>query len=593
MAKTSTNYIFLKSSNHSDLLVRNIIGVLAGGFIEEYKRVCFVMLGEMSLEINNYIGHYNNSRKKLSSFDGNLFRIEIMTPIVLDVKEDKEETNKLLFGANIHSAQHVWKLYSQISKFDFDMLRRGDIVTIVSSTEIPSTLAMLSYVKALIPSEGNISFRHICEYEYTIDKEKRELNKTLIDCFVDVSDSIVVGDRTDQYKSGMTLMQTAVAILDQKSVNRGCIPEINNNKSILYYTPLDLNSPSVTNSLYKMDLLLQLSKMVKEQNNDIKKWIRNNDITCNSIDDVLGKDINAIVYMYKSTIDSIPIDHFRISHTNPYLFNFIKNINTSSVQINGLTVEEKRKLLLNEVVEAIKGVDKEISFCKAPQKKYNRSQTISPHIFDNSLSEIPSPSFWWEQTNLSFCYKVEEMKEAKMLRSYCLDLWELFFEVQKTKVCDVLNISECVLSSSEDYNMLAIKNTQTGKRLFEDRIMYMVSSAKNKELIAFSSPLTGFATIPNNEYDICINNRYYLRQDHILDLNERSPYFQAFIYNYARCIGGFSDEFVDYIHRQLTDDDKHDEDSKGRNIFKLYPQFRQHIGVEIIKGFYSNNNDIK
>lgn len=592
MAKTSTNYIILKSSNHSDLLVRNIIGVLAGGFIEEYKRVCFVMLGEMSLEINNYIGHYNNSRKKLSSFDGNLFRIEIMTPIVLDVKEDKEETNKLLFGANIHSAQHVWKLYSQISKFDFDMLRRGDIVTIVSSTEIPSTLAMLSYVKALIPSEGNISFRHICEYEYTIDKEKRELNKTLIDCFVDVSDSIVVGDRTDQYKSGMTLMQTAVAILDQKSVNRGCIPEINNNKSILYYTPLDLNSPSVTNSLYKMDLLLQLSKMVKEQNNDIKKWIRNNDITCNSIDDVLGKDINAIVYMYKSTIDSIPIDHFRISHTNPYLFNFIKNINTSSVQINGLTVEEKRKLLLNEVVEAIKGVDKEISFCKAPQKKYNRSQTISPHIFDNSLSEIPSPSFWWEQTNLSFCYKVEEMKEAKMLRSYCLDLWELFFEVQKTKVCDVLNISECVLSS-EDYNMLAIKNTQTGKRLFEDRIMYMVSSAKNKELIAFSSPLTGFATIPNNEYDICINNRYYLRQDHILDLNERSPYFQAFIYNYARCIGGFSDEFVDYIHRQLTDDDKHDEDSKGRNIFKLYPQFRQHIGVEIIKGFYSNNNDIK
>lgn len=582
MTKTSTNYIFLKSSNHSDLLVRNIIGVLAGGFIEEYKRVCFVMLGEISSEINNYIEHYNNSRKKLSSFDSDLFRIEIMTPIVLDVKEDKEETNKLLFGANTHSAQLVWKLYSQISKFDFDMLRSGDIVTIVSSTEFPSTLAMHSYVKALIPSESNnISLRHICEYEYTIDKEKRELNKTLIDCFVDVSDSIVVGDRTDQYKSGMTIMQTAVAILDQKSVNKGCIPETNNNKNNLYYTPLDLNSPSVTNSLYKMDLLLQLSNMVKEQNSDIKKWIRNNDITCSSIDDVLSKDIIAIINMYKSTIDSIPIDHFRISHTNPYLDNFIKNINTTSVQINGLTVEEKRKLWLKKVVEAIKGVNKEISFSKAPQKKYNRSQTVSPHIFDNSLLEIPSPSFWWEQTNLSFCYKAEGLKEAKMLRSYCLDLWELFFEVQKTKVCDVLNISECVLSS-ENYNMLAIKNTQTGKRLFEDGIMYMISSVRNKELIAYSSPLTGFATIPNNEYDICINNRHYLHQDHILDLKERSPYFQAFIYNYSRCIGGFSDEFIDYIQRQLTDDDKHDEDSKGRNIFKQYPQFRHHIGIEII-----------
>lgn len=582
MTKTSTNYIFLKSSNHSDLLVRNIIGVLAGGFIEEYKRVCFVMLGEISSEINNYIEHYNNSRKRLSSFDCDLLEIEIMTPIVLDVKEDKEETNKLLFGANTHSAQLVWKQYSQISKFDFDMLRSGDIVTIVSSTEFPSTLAMHSYVKALIPSESNnISLRHICEYEYTIDKEKRELNKTLIDCFVDVSDSIVVGDRTDQYKSGMTIMQTAVAILDQKSVNKGCIPETNNNKNNLYYTPLDLNSPSVANSLYKMDLLLQLSNMVKEQNSDIKKWIRNNDITCNSIDDVLSKDIIAIINMYKSTIDSIPIDHFRISHTNPYLDNFIKKINTTSVQINGLTVEEKRKLWLKEVVEAIKEVNKEILFSKVPQKKYNRSQTVSPHIFDNSLLEIPSPSFWWEQTNLSFCHKAEGLKEAKMLRSYCLDLWELFFEVQKTKVCDVLNISECVLSS-ENYNMLAIKNTQTGKRLFEDGIMYMISSVRNKELIAYSSPLTGFATIPNNEYDICINNRHYLHQDHILDLKERSPYFQAFIYNYSRCIGGFSDEFIDYIQRQLTDDDKHDEDSKGRNIFKLYPQFRQHIGIEII-----------
>lgn len=581
MTKTSTNYIFLKSSNHSDLLVRNIIGVLAGGFIEEYKRVCFVILGEISSDISDDIQYYNKSRNRLSSFDCDLFGIEIMTPIVLDVKEYKEETNKLLFGANTHSAHLVWKLYSQISKFYFDMLRSGDIVTIVSSTEIPSTLAIHSYVKALIPSEVNISLRHICEYEYTIDKEKRELNKTLIDCFVDVSDSIIVGDRTDQYKSGMTIMQTAVSILDQKSVNKGCIPETNNNKNNLYYTPLDLNSPSVTNSLYKMDLLLQLSNMVKEQNSDIKKWIRNNDITCNSIDDVLGKEINAIVYMYKSTIGSIPIDHFRISHTNPYLDNFIKNINTTSVQINGLTVEEKRKLWLKEVVEAIKGVNKEISISKAPQKKYNRSQTISPHIFDNSLSEIPSPLFWWEQTNLSFCYKAEGLKEAKMLRSYCLDLWELFFEVQKTRVCDVLNISECFFSS-ENYNMLGIKNNRIGKRLFEDRIMYIVSSVRNKEQIAYSSPLTGFATIPNNEYDICINNRHYLHHDHILDLNERSSYFQAFIYNYTRCVGGFSDEFIDYIHRQLTDDDKHDEDSKGRNIFKLYPQFRQHIGIEII-----------
>lgn len=581
MTKTSTNYIFIKPSNHSDLLVRNIIGVLAGGFIEEYKRVCFVMLGEISSEINNDIEHYNNSRKKLSSFDCDLFRIEIMTPIALDVKEDKEETNKLLFGANTHSAQLVWKLYSQISKFDFDMLRSGDIVTIVSSTEKPSTLAMHSYVKALIPSESNISLRHICEYEYTIDKEKRELNKTLIDCFVDVSDSIVVGDRTDQYKSGMTIMQTAFAILDQKSVNKGCIPETNNNKNNLYYTPLDLNSPSVTNSLYKMDLLLQFSNMVKEQNSDIKKWIRNSDITCSSIDDVLSKDIIAIINMYKSTIDSIPIDHFRISNTNPYLNDFIKKINTTSVQINGLTVEEKRKLWLKDIIEAIKSVNKEISFSKSSQKKYNYSQTISQHIFDNSLLEIPSPSFWWEQTNLSFCHKTEGLKEAKMLRSYCLDIWELFFEAQQTKVRDVLNISECVLSS-ENYNMLAIKNTQTGKRLFEDGIMYIISSVRNKELIAFSSPLTGFATIPNNEYDICINNKHYLHQDHILDLNERSPYFQAFIYNYSRCIGGFSDEFIDYIHRQLTDEDKHNEDCKGRNIFKLYPQFRQHIGIEII-----------
>lgn len=72
--------------------------------------------------------------------------------------------------------------------------------------------------------------------------------------------------------------------------------------------------------------------------------------------------------MYKSTIDSIPIDHFRISHINPYLDNFIKNINISSEQINGLTVKKKRNLWLKDVIEAIKNINKEISFSKAPQK---------------------------------------------------------------------------------------------------------------------------------------------------------------------------------------------------------------------------------
>lgn len=66
------------------------------------------------------------------------------------------------------------------------------------------------------------------------------------------------------------MMQTTVAILDHKSVNEGYIQETNKDKNNLYYTPLDLNSPSVTISLYKMDLFLQLSNMLKEQDSDIK-----------------------------------------------------------------------------------------------------------------------------------------------------------------------------------------------------------------------------------------------------------------------------------------------------------------------------------
>ena len=92
-------------------------------------------------------------------------------------------------------------------------------------------------------------------------------------------------------------------------------------------------------------------------------------------------------------------------------------------------------------------------------------------------------------------------------------------------------------------------------------------------LSAITSPFTGFAII---DVDKALEDK-----SKVLDLGERSLEFQTFIYNYVRCIGGFSDNFFNYILQQVKREYQYKEEGRGSNLFRLYPQFRKHIPLNI------------
>ena len=66
------------------------------------------------------------------------------------------------------------------------------------------------------------------------------------------------------------------------------------------------------------------------------------------------------------------------------------------------------------------------------------------------------------------------------------------------------------------------------------------------------------------------------------ELKDRESDFQIFLYNYVRCIGDFSKEFTNYVSQQLNESVRHEQDSKGLNIFKIYSDLGHHVGLELV-----------
>ena len=118
-----------------------------------------------------------------------------------------------------------------------------------------------------------------------------------------------------------------------------------------------------------------------------------------------------------------------------------------------------------------------------------------------------------------------------------------------------------------------METTSVGKQLINEQVIFYIYPINDVSLCATTSPFTGFAII---DIDKSLEDK-----SKVLDLGDRSQDFQTFIYNYVRCIGGFSDNFFNYILQQVKRENQYKEEGRGSNLFRLYPQFRKHIPLNI------------
>ena len=86
---------------------------------------------------------------------------------------------------------------------------------------------------------------------------------------------------------------------------------------------------------------------------------------------------------------------------------------------------------------------------------------------------------------------------------------------------------------------------------------------------AVSSPLTGFCLAPQSEILTT------------LDFSERDTDFKQFLYMYTKMFEmSFSRRFISYLEKSLgTERSKFD--ALGKDIIRHYPEYRDHIGVNI------------
>lgn len=122
---------------------------------------------------------------------------------------------------------------------------------------------------------------------------------------------------------------------------------------------------------------------------------------------------------------------------------------------------------------------------------------ISVELYDVNM-QSPSPTFLWELSDLSFCTSAMNLTKAKILRSYCLDLWEIFYRYDKKSIaCSNIQVVECLLPTLNTNMPFTFSITKIGKKLCEDMYLYVVWDKEHTK-IAFTSPATGFAIINNN-----------------------------------------------------------------------------------------------
>ena len=267
-------------------------------------------------------------------------------------------------------------------------------------------------------------------------------------------------------------------------------------------------------------------------------------------------------------------DHFQVLLDASDISNFSQCLNQEKSKLKGLREDEIRKIRMNSIIKAL---------AKSTSDGVSDKIDTELWISDSDYSKMPflpiiklndpSPFYPWELTNYAFDMNLIEDKEAKCLRSACLDFWETFFEQRKEELLRNYKVEEIRINNMANNERCILETTSVGKQLISEQVIFFIYPINGVSLSAITSPFTGFAII---DVDKALEDK-----SKVLDLGERSLEFQTFIYNYVRCIGGFSDNFFNYILQQVKRENQYKEEGRGSNLFRLYPQFRKHIPLNI------------
>lgn len=579
MESSGTTYIVIHQSDISETWISGIICLLLGGFQFKTRFLSFVIIGADNTVSDRHIDDYQITKNLLAEVCIPMMSQELTSPIMVPFVSE----GQCQFMSEDDSVIECKRIYDSINSSDFvKRIKKGeDKIIVVSITSDSISLLLYTILKSVLANNSiSVDIKHVCEFAYEKSKDVRQVQSYILKHFINAKNTIITGIREDAYREGFTLIQTIAAICDD--TNYG-MPEIAHSTSKANYTIGDVGSCEIQNALRRLGWFLQLLDS-KSLCGVLNYKCRDAYLKALSNANEYSSAIETIDGIYGMFWSNIPADHFSKDIEDEHSQNLTKRIDKLKLNLNGKTEAQKSRIVINSLTEALDDVAIESSSSIAHYKPCEILYELPNHAV-SLLRSQPSfiPLQITESNNMAFHFHLYNSEDARMWRSYCLDLWELFFVCHKEATEEKIFVEEYNTHEIVERDVLEMFHTYANRSEKYDTYAYKVQMVAEKSAIAYSSPLTGFAIVkmPVPEIEIC--GRRFFGQGNPRELSERDTKFQSFLYKYIELHKSFSPVFKDYVEKEICIDLKTNTKSLGRNILNISKNFGKHVGIEIVE----------
>lgn len=384
-------------------------------------------------------------------------------------------------------------------------------------------------------------------------------------------------------------LQAAVAIVDfsLSSDHAGLLNERRVTEYYQTYNISDLSNVDVRNSLVRFFLFSNL--VSNKYLSEISSWQKHFDFSRNGIENPHLERVRKFAQLYLNWISEIK-DDFRlfVSANNERIqldqstsvsllgiFRYLNNLSPTRVLNNA---ERGRNLVL-AFADSVYQVD--IYSNSGNKEKY------LPYSVDKSADlpflewkQIPNPFTLFMLYEHSFI----QCKDSNFLqqRSFCLDMWELFFCMSKNVIEKFFEVDELVLKTYLDGHYCDVLNKYDEySQVLADsmEVLYLIKDKENSQVVAYSSPYTGFCVRHGEINPVTIDTHTFFSANSRdwKELRQRSEEFRVFMKRYVNLAPALSQSFVKYVTESLSLDER--VKANAENFFDSYSQFRHHIPV--------------
>lgn len=571
-----TSYIVMYPESCHDIdLVKGILCLFVGGFKLNANSVRFVLIGD-NIDIINEIKNaiYIYKQAKVQEDQNIICCQDVDSLIELNGEILSDDIFYLFMNGRTDISKSAWMNNASFSEFPISEIGEEDKFIIYTSSDNNRSMSLYGATKSILQKNKlNNEIQVIFQVCYN-DDENSAIRESLLELAKNLyptKNLVVTGIRNDDaYRKGMTLLQTITSLLDSAEQSKSGIPKTSSDSSVRAYVVNDLHNVKVRKSIIILEAIEQIRTNPKI---DSKIWHENE----------IMKKTSLLLDMYKEVTSNIPIEDFEFVTDNDIVHKISSKINNSKID-KGMTEEAKRKKAVHTLMKSIEEIRESLP-AENNQKSYEAfgiDMNLQKLFNDKALKNMDIITKPWLISDLAFEKELMSNSIAKRIRSYCLDLWELISLFRKNELKGDLSIKDYDLSLQDSINVLALEQTEEGCRLVDEKYIYRITEAsENGGFIAFSSSSTGFALISEYLSSININDKVFFG-DKSIDLEERSDEFKMFLYSYVHEVNGFSRCFVQYIDNSINVNLKHDSESQGHNLFKMYSFLTNHVGAEIL-----------